>query len=225
MTRNYAGLRWNVRDGVDVSGRNIHQNTGLYVKHVTTSHLFGAILKGAPKDGVTLVWLLGSLGQRSFGIVMLFLGMIAIIPGMSLLAAFLLGVFSFQMMMAREAPVLPGFVARRSLATHRIAGFIHHAIPLIRFIERFIRPRWQTPFRTTKRVVGFSLLLLAATLFMPIPLSNIIPGVLTMLVALAYLEEDGILLFIALVASLVSLAITGAEVWGTIRGADFLLRL
>jgi hypothetical protein len=60
---------------------------------------------------------------------------------------------------------------------------------------------------------------------MPIPLSSIIPGALTMLVALAYLEEDGALLCIALVASLVSLAITGAEVWGSLLGADFLLRL
>jgi hypothetical protein len=46
-----------------------------------------------------------------------------------------------------------------------------------------------------------------------------------MLVAFAYLEEDGVLLCIALVASLVSLAITGAEVWGSLLGAGFLLRL
>ena len=77
----------------------------------------------------------------------------------------------------------------------------------------------------TKRVVGLIVLLLAATLFIPIPLSNIIPGVLVMLAAFAYLEEDGILLCIALSISLGSLAITAVEVWATLRGADFLLRL
>jgi hypothetical protein len=81
------------------------------------------------------------------------------------------------------------------------------------------------PFVTTKRVVGFVVLILAATLFMPIPLGNIIPGALIMLIALAYLEEDGILLCIALSASFGSLAITIVEAWATLRGADFLFRL
>jgi hypothetical protein len=197
---------------------------GIFVEHIPTSQLFGAILKGAPKDRVTLAWLLGSFRQRSFGIVMLLLGMIAMVPGISILAALLLVVFGFQMMMAHEAPILPRFIARRTLRTHRIAGFIARASPVIKFLEKFIRPRWHTPFRATKRVVGFALLLLAATLFMPFPLSEI-PGAVTMLVAFAYLEEDGALLCIAFAASLVSLAITGAEVWGSLLGAGFLLRL
>ncbi len=206
-------------------GRDLHSNPGIRVEHIPTSQLFAAILKGAPKDRVTLAWLLGSLRQRSFGIVMLLLGMIAMVPGISILAAFLLVVFGFQMMMAHEAPILPRFIACRTLPTHQISGFIGRAFPVIKFLEKFIRPRWHTPFRATKRIVGFSLLLLAATLFMPIPLSNILPGALTMLVAFAYLEEDGALLCIALVASLVSLAITGAEVWGSLLGAGFLFRL
>ncbi len=92
-------------------------------------------------------------------------------------------------------------------------------------LETFIRPRWHTPFVATKRLVGLIVVLLAVTIFMPIPLSNIIPGALTMLVAFAYLEEDGILLCIVLLASVGSLFITGAEGWAAIRGANFLLRI
>ena len=76
----------------------------------------------------------------------------------------------------------------------------------------------------TKRLVGFVVMVLDATLFMPIPLSNIIPGALTMLIAFAYLEEDGVMLCIALGTSLGSLAITAAQVWAALSGADFLLR-
>jgi len=47
----------------------------------------------------------------------------------------------------------------------------------------FIRPRWRTPFETTKRVVGVTLLLLGATLVAPIPFSNIIPAIAIALVA------------------------------------------
>jgi hypothetical protein len=96
--------------------QDVRQNTGTFVEHIPTSQLFGAILKGAPKDRVTLAWLLGSLRLRSFGIVMLLLGAIAMLPGISILAAFLLVAFGFQMMMAHEVPILPRFIARRTLA-------------------------------------------------------------------------------------------------------------
>jgi hypothetical protein len=46
-----------------------------------------------------------------------------------------------------------------------------------------------------------------------------------MLIAVAYLEEDGILLSIALCAALPSLAFTWAEGWAALRGADFLFHL
>jgi hypothetical protein len=116
----------------------LRQKTGIFVEHIPTSQLFGAILKGAPKDRVTLAWLLGSLRQRSFGILMLLLGMIAMIPGISIVAAFLLVIFGFQMMTAHKAPILPRFIARRTLPTHRIAGFIDRASPVIKFLEKFI---------------------------------------------------------------------------------------
>jgi hypothetical protein len=43
-----------------------------------------------------------------------------------------------------------------------------------------------------------------------------------MLLALAFLEEDGVLLCLALVAALLSLLITGATVWASIRATDWL---
>jgi hypothetical protein len=43
-----------------------------------------------------------------------------------------------------------------------------------------------------------------------------------MLVALAYLEEDGVMLGIALAISILSLAITAGTVWATVAGIQFL---
>ena len=193
--------------------------------YVPTSQLFRAVLEDVPTENVTVGWLLQRLGQRSFGMVMLLLGLVAMVPGASVLAALLLTILGFQMMMARDAPALPRFIADRSLPARKISRLVDRSIPVMRALERLVRPRWPTPFMATKRVVGLIVLLLAATLFIPIPLSNIIPGALVMLAAFAYLEEDGILLCIALSISLGSLAITAVEVWATLRGADFLLRL
>jgi hypothetical protein len=103
----------------------------------------------------------------------------------------------------------------RYFETRRLVAVVRRAVPLLRYLERFIYPRWTTPFETTRRLVGGVVLLLSFTLFIPVPLSNIPPAVLISLVAVAYLEEDGALLSLALIAALVLLAvlISGA-IWG-----------
>jgi hypothetical protein len=75
-------------------------------------------------------------------------------------------------------------------------------------LERFIRARWQTPFEATKRVVGGAVLLIAL-LFVPIPLSNVPPALTIVLLAFAYLEEDGALLCATLLIILAPAGRTG----------------
>jgi hypothetical protein len=58
-------------------------------------------------------------------------------------------------------------------------------------------------------------LLVSLTLFVPVPLSNIPPAVLISMVAFAYLEEDGALLSLALIAAFVLLAVViSGTIWG-----------
>jgi hypothetical protein len=190
---------------------------------VPTSVVLNELLMDAPPN-VTLGWVLGRLQERSFGLVMLLLALIALVPGLSTFVGVLLLVPSVQMMLARHVPVLPRFVASRPLQTRRLASLIGRILPLLRPIETLVRPRWPTPFHATKRAVGGLILLLSLTLIAPIPLSHIIPSGAIMLVALAYLEEDGVMLSIALAISILSLAITAGTVWATVVGIQFLDR-
>jgi hypothetical protein len=96
---------------------------------------------------------------------------------------------------------------------------VQRAVPLLKYIEKIVHPRWYTPFEPTKRVVGVIVLTLCATL------SNVVPALVIALIALFYLEEDGILLTIALLAAVVVLAIALAAGWETIRGAEWMRRL
>jgi hypothetical protein len=153
---------------------------------------------------------------------MLLLALIALVPDLSTFVGVLLLVPSVQMMLARHGPILPRRIASRRLQTQRLAWLIGRILPLLRLIEMLIRPRWPTPFEATKRAVGGLILLLSLTLIAPIPLSQIIPSGAIMLVALAYLEEDGVMLSIALAISVLSLAITAGTVWATVAGIQFL---
>lgn len=189
---------------------------------IPTSDVLRDLLLGAPAENVSVRWLMDSLEERSFGIVMLLLGLLALVPGISGIIGVLVAIPAVQMILARKAPVFPRFISRRHVPTPRLAHLIRRVEPVLRRLERVIRPRWITPIQATKRAVGAVLLLLGGLLLVPVPFSNVVPALIIVLLAFAYLEDDGVLLCVALVAATVALAMAAAIVWGTIKGIDFI---
>ena len=108
---------------------------------VPTSVLLDDLLGGAPAGHVTLEWLVGRLGDRSFGVALLDLALLGLLPGVSAVAGVLLTVPAFQMVLARPGPVLPRRVAARSFEAGRLARVVRRVVPVLRWLERFIRPR------------------------------------------------------------------------------------
>ena len=184
---------------------------------VPTSVILEGIVHDAPGDEVTLQWIIEHLKGRSFGIVMLLIAVVGLVPGASTPVGILLWVPAIQMILARKEPLLPRTITARRLSRRRLTGLLERTIPILKRLERIVRPRWGTPFESTKRVVGLVILLLGATLLAPIPFSQYVPILVIILLAFAYLEEDGVLLCIALAAALVSIALTAGAIWGTVE--------
>jgi len=57
-----------------------------------------------------------------------------------------------------------------------------------------------------------------------VPLSNIAPAIVIALIALAYIEEDGLLICLAFLAALILVALASAAVWGTVVSAMLIVR-
>jgi hypothetical protein len=191
-------------------------------ERLATSVVLSDLLGDAPAEHVTLGWLMGRLGDRSFGVVLLLLGLLDLLPGVATFAGVLLVVPAFQMILARPGPVFPRRVAARRLRAERLARLIRRVVPVLRWLERFVRPRWPTPFQATKRVVGVVVLLLSGALVLtPVPLSNVPPALLIVLIAFAYLEEDGALLCAALLAAVALLAVACAAAWETLSATGW----
>jgi hypothetical protein len=187
-----------------------------------TSEMLRGLMTDAPGETVSIAWLLNALRERSFGLVLLLMGLVALVPGGSTVVGVLLIYPASQMILARQSPSLPGFISSRHVSTARMAKVCVRAAGLLQWIETFSKPRWQTPFQATKRVVGVVVLLLAPTLVWPFPFSQIIPALVIVLLALAYLEEDGVLLCAALGSAVLSLAITGLTIWAGVRVTDWI---
>jgi hypothetical protein len=189
---------------------------------IPTSLILENLVNRAPSEQVTLGWLLNHLSTRSFGIVLLLLGVLGLIPLVSPAAGLLLPIPAFQMMRAKPSPVFPRKVIQRAVPTAKLTGVVMRITPTLRYLERFVRPRWHTPFETTKRVIGVVVLLLGLGLFAPIPLSNIPIGLTIILLAFAYLEEDGALLTVSLCISALLFAVGAVALWES-AGAIFSL--
>jgi hypothetical protein len=180
----------------------------------------------APTDHFTLGWLMHNLHKRSFGIIMLLIALVAITPGLSIVAGLLLMIPAFQMIAGQPAPVFPRRIATRSLPTRHLAAVVQRAVPILRYLEKMVHPRWHTPPMATKRLVGALVAMLSVTLvFIPIPLSNVVPALVIALISLAYLEEDGILLAIATLAAITVLTVAMIAVWETVVGAKWIIGL
>jgi hypothetical protein len=193
---------------------------------VPASIILERLNEQAPADHFTLAWLLAGLSKHSFGILLLLLAVIAIAPGIAVVAGVLLFIPAFEMIAGRTSPVFPRRLAAYPLSTRRLAAVLQRVIPALKYLERFIHPRWPTPDAATKRVVGFVVAILCPSLiFIPIPLSGIIPAVVIALIALAYIEEDGLLLLMGLLAAVIVLTAEGAAIWAMVRGAKWIAGL
>jgi hypothetical protein len=149
-----------------------------------TSAVLDELLGVAPAETVTLGWLIGRLGDRSFGVVLLLLlGLLGLLPGVTILAAVLLLVPAIEMVLANRGPVFTQRLASLHFGTRRLVALIERAVPVLIYLERFIRPRWPIPFEATKRVIGIVVVFLGLTMLAPIPFSNIPPAILIILTA------------------------------------------
>jgi hypothetical protein len=170
-----------------------------------TSQLLSELIALAPVGPVDLEWLLSHLDRRSFGLLLLLLGMLVVIPGVATVAALALLFPTVQMMLGRTAPSFPRFLSKRQFDFNRFRKFTVFVSPLLRAIESVSRPRWNARHDVTDRLVGLIVFLLALSAGWPLPLVNVIPGLVVVLIAIAYLQEDGLLLVVALAAALISL--------------------
>ena len=112
-----------------------------------TSVVLQRLYDGAPIDHFTLGWIMASLRKRSFGMIMLLLSLAAVVPGVSIVAGLLLMIPAFQMVAGRSAPLFPRRIANRQLPTRHLVALVRRAVPLLRYLEKMIHPRWHTRSR------------------------------------------------------------------------------
>jgi hypothetical protein len=164
-----------------------------------------------------------NLHQQSFGMIMLILGIAAAAPGISLLAGILLLVAAFQMMLGHSRLTFPNWLATRELPRRPVDAVVRRAISILARVESAIHPRLATPPEATKRLVGAAIFILTVRLLVtPFPLSNILPAIIIAFISLAYLEQDGLLLIVGLLAGSLLLILDLGALWQLTHDAQWI---
>lgn len=176
------------------------------------------LIDEAPADHFTLGWLVDTLGKNSFGFTLLLLGLLSAAPVGSMLPGFLLAALAPQMIAGCHSPIMPAFIANWRLPTRHLVRVARRAAPVVRRLESAIHPRWLVPLQGMKRLVGIVVFLLTLlVLLTPLPLSNIPPALVIVLISLGYIEEDGLFLTFGLAVATILLAATFVAIWGAFK--------
>jgi len=174
-----------------------------------TSVLLQQLIVEAPEGHFTMEWLIGHLPRHSFGFIFLFLSIIALLPVISIVARILIIILTFQIILGYTRPSLPQRLMIYPLPSKYLIRLNRHAVPMLRYLENIVRPRWPVMLRGTRRFAAFIVMLaMTLSLLAPIPLANMPPAAVGILLALAYIEHDGLILAFALAAAVAMLLLT-----------------
>ncbi|MEM7507470.1 MAG: exopolysaccharide biosynthesis protein [Pseudomonadota bacterium] len=161
------------------------------------SQRLASLASEAPGETVTLGWILDQLNERAFGLFLLILALPCCIPflyGIPQIVSLPLVFVSAQIVAGRRVPWLPEGLRNRQVAVASLSDLSDRAGPWLRRIEGLSRPRLGTLTRPPlDRVIGLALLLFSASIMVPLPGTNTVPGFAVVLVAMGLLQRDGIL--------------------------------
>jgi hypothetical protein len=183
------------------------------------------LAQDASGEAVSLDWILKQLHERAFGLFLLVLALPCCIPflyGIPQIVALPLMFVSGQILLGRTSPWLPRTLGARQVSSEGLNGLATRAGPWLRRIEAVSRPRLTAlTQKPMDQVLGLALVLFSASILVPLPGTNTVPGFAVVVVAMGILQRDGILVILGAVlgtAWIASLVFAGATLASLIKG-------
>ncbi|MEL6743919.1 MAG: exopolysaccharide biosynthesis protein [Pseudomonadota bacterium] len=194
------------------AGTPVHGTTALLEALLTN-------LKAQHGEGssVSLSALAAALKSRAYGVILLLMALPCCLPFVYLLpqiVALPMLALCAQLALGRTQVWLPQKLASRQLPVDGLAGTVARAAPWLKRMEFFARPR--LTFLTEGvmlRVLGGLLIIPCASILVPLPLTNTVPGIGVAIAAGGLIERDGLLILLGLIMGLIWVAalIIGGE--------------
>ncbi len=191
-------------------------------KSVSTAHL-EAVIKKNSGDRISIADIMTAMNAGGFGLVLMFFSLPIIIPlppPLPSLIAVPLAVFSLQMMLGLKAPKLPKLISNRTIERSILAATIEKSSTIFRKIEKLLKPR--LVFLSTgifERIIGFFILIFSASILIPLPLTNFLPGIGILITSFGLIGKDGIVIILGIATGIFGIITTFVAI---VLGVEFL---
>lgn len=176
------------------------------------SELLVALVPPTGSAEVKVDDLVAGLKDRAYGIVLLLFALpncVPLPPGLSALFGLPLFFFGYQMVRGYEKPWLPKVLSQKRFDRARIAGVMARAASWLRRVEHLIRPRFNAmTTRSSERFIGLAVVLFAASISIPFPLTNFLPALGIAVLALGLMVKDGVAVTIGLAIGFGGISVT-----------------
>lgn len=155
----------------------------------------------------TLGALVDAIGERGFGLLLAVLSLPAALPvpapGYATPFGLLMIGLGIQMIRGRQHPILPDIARRRVVRYATFRRTVRSAGLPLRVAEFLVRPRLSglARNRALLALLGVVIVVLAAFMSLPIPLTNTLPSFAIFLLACGLLERDGLVLLAGLLVA------------------------
>jgi len=145
--------------------------------------------------------LVNAFGERGFGALMLFFGLmniaIGIIPGTTTILGAPLLLMGLQLLVRQDQLWLPRWALRRSIDRDTYSAGLEKVLPQLKKVERLSRPRLSIMTSdVSEMLIGIATSLLACILVLPIWGGNLVPALIISTFGFGLMQRDGIVVLI-----------------------------
>ncbi|HXS08015.1 MAG TPA: exopolysaccharide biosynthesis protein [Rhizomicrobium sp.] len=190
-----------------------------------TSQLLRAFAENLDTERVSLAEIDRGLGDRGLGVLMAIFAVPNIFPSTVPFGNVITGIpmilLAAHLVLGWRQLVLPGSLARRSMAASTLKSFAPKLASVLARVEPLLRPRLTIVSSPVgERIIGVVALILSILSALPIPFGHMVPALALMVIGLGLIEHDGAAILVGAALGLVGAVIFALVVFGLAQGLN-----
>ena len=151
----------------------------------------------APEEGYSLREIFDQLDESAFGAGLFLLALPCCIPflyGVPQIVSLPMMALAVQMVMGREQPWMPDRLGTRKIDREGLTQMARGGRKWLGWIETIVRPRLTLiTGPRSERVLGLFLCVFCASILLPFPMTNTVPGFAVAIASFGLMQRDGLM--------------------------------
>lgn len=168
------------------------------------------------EDNISLYDIKNLLHERGFGVILAVVAIplcvpIPVPPGYTTIFSIPVFFICVQMILGLDTPWLPKRLGQKKIKRSFLKLAVFKVTPILRKIEKFLKPRLtDIPPKYWEKFTGISSFLFNIVVFLPIPipLSNFLPGVAILVMAIGLIGRDGLMIIMGFILGILGVVYT-----------------